>query len=170
MRHHQHRAAKFLQGHGQRQTHFEVQVVGRFVEQQQVGFFPGNQCQRQAGFFATREIQHRLVQTRATEVETTEEVAQGLLALGRRQTLQVQQWGGFGVQRIELMLGEVANGEVFTTHQPTALRLKLAGQVFDQCRLAGAVGAQQADARARRQLQFDLLQDGLVAVTQARVG
>ncbi len=68
------------------------------------------------------------------------------------------------------MLGKVAHGEVFATHQPTALRLKLAGEVFDQRRLACAVRTQQTDACARRELQFDLLEDGLVAITQTRVG
>jgi hypothetical protein len=71
-------------------------VVGRFVEQQQVRPVPGDQRQGQARLFATGEIQHRLVDARATEVETAEEVAQGLLALGRRQTLQVQQRAGLG--------------------------------------------------------------------------
>jgi hypothetical protein len=82
---HQHRATEFLQGHGQRQAHFQVQVVGRFVEQQQVRPVPGDQRQRQAGLLATGEIQHRLIDPRAPEVEAAEEVAQCLLALGRRQ-------------------------------------------------------------------------------------
>ena len=37
------------------------------------------------------------------EVETTQEIAQGLLTLGRRQTLHMQQRAGLGVQRVELV-------------------------------------------------------------------
>ncbi|MNT38814.1 hypothetical protein D3C72_1750230 [compost metagenome] len=92
-------------------------MVGRFVEQQQVRAFPGDQRQGQTRFFTTGEIQYRLINARATEVETAEEVTQSLLALGRRQTLQVQQRAGLGIQRIELMLGEVANHGVFATGQ-----------------------------------------------------
>ncbi len=73
-------------------------MVGRFVEQQQVGLFPGDQCQRQTGFLATGKIQHRLIQARTTEVETAKEIAQRLFTLGRCQALQVQQRRRLGVQ------------------------------------------------------------------------
>ncbi|VVO40828.1 hypothetical protein PS712_05842 [Pseudomonas fluorescens] len=148
----------------------EVQVVGRFVEQQQVRTIPGDQRQGQTRFLATGEIQHRLVDPRAAEVETTEEVAQGLLALGRRQTLQVQQRAGLGVQRVELMLGEVANHGVLATGQATGQWRKLTGEVLDQGRFTGTVRAEQANPCARGQLQLDLLEHGFVAVTQAGIG
>ena len=89
VRHHYHGTGELLQGHGQRQAHFQVEVVGWFIEQQQVGLFPGDQRQGQARLLATGEIHHRLVTTRATEVEATEKIAQGLLALAGRQTLQM---------------------------------------------------------------------------------
>ncbi|MCY1404087.1 hypothetical protein D9M71_192870 [compost metagenome] len=167
---HQHRTAEFLQCHGQCQAHFQVQVVGRLIEQQQVRAFPGDQRQGQARLFATGEIQHRLVDTGAAEVKATEEVTQRLLALGRCQTLQVQQRAGLVVQRVQLMLSEVAHRQVLTAHQTAAQWLQLAGQVFDQRRFARAVGAEQADTRTRSELQLDLLKDGLVAVTQTTFG
>ncbi|MNR22477.1 hypothetical protein D3C85_1394300 [compost metagenome] len=70
-------------------------MVGRFVEQQQVRAIPGDQRQRQAGLFAPREIQHRLIDPRTAEVESTKEVTQRLFTLGRCQALQVQQRAGF---------------------------------------------------------------------------
>ncbi|MNN53228.1 hypothetical protein D3C81_1679710 [compost metagenome] len=97
-------------------------MVGRFVEQQQVRPVPGNQCQGQARLFTTGKIQHRLVDPRATEVETAEEVAQSLFALGRCQALQVQQRAGFGIQRVKLMLGEVTDHGVLATGQATGQR------------------------------------------------
>jgi hypothetical protein len=150
VRHHQHRTTELLQRHGQGQTHFQVEVVGGFVEQQQIGFVPGNQGQRQPCLLAAREIQHWLVQARTTEVETTEEITQRLLALGRRNALQMQQWAGLGVQRVELVLGKVANHRVLAAHHTTAQRLKLTGKVLDQRGFTGAVRAQQANACSRR--------------------
>ena len=135
---------ELLQGHGQCQAHLQVQVVGRFVEQQQVGPLPGNQRQGQAGLFAAGEVQHRFVDARTAKIETAKEVAQGLLALGGGQALQVQQGAGLAVQRIELVLGKVAHHQVLAAHQASGQRLQLAGQVLDQGRFAGAVGAQQA--------------------------
>ncbi|MOA05364.1 hypothetical protein D3C78_1249580 [compost metagenome] len=120
--HDYHGTGKLLQRHGQRQAHFQVQVVGRFVEQQQVWPLPGDQGQRQAGFFAPGEIHHRLVHAVAMEVEPAEEVTQGLLALGRRNALQVQQRAGLVVQRVQLMLGEVTDCQVLTQHQAARQR------------------------------------------------
>lgn len=170
VRHHQYRTAELLQGHGQRQTHFEIKVVSRFVEQQQVRTTPRNQRQRKTGLFAARKIQHRLINARTTEVETTEEVAQGLFTFSRRQSLQMQQRAGFGVQRIELVLGKVAYDQILATGQPASQRRQLAREVFDQRRFARPVGAQQTDAGARHQLQFDLLQNGFVAIPQTGIG
>ncbi|MCY1354510.1 hypothetical protein D9M69_408900 [compost metagenome] len=145
-------------------------MVGRFVEQQQVGLLPGDQRQRQARLLAAGEIQYRLVAAVATEVETAEEIAQGLLALTRGNALQVQQRAGLGVQRVELVLGEVANGEILAALQMSGEQFEIAGEGLDQGRLAGAVGTEQADPRARSELQLDLLQHGLVAVAETRLG
>ena len=131
VRHHHHGTGKLLQGHGQRQAHFQVEVVGRFVEQQQVWPFPGDQRQRQTGLFATREVHDRLVATSAVEVETAQEVAQGLLTLSGRDALQVQQRAGLVVQRVELVLGEVANGQVFAPYQSARQRFQFTRKVLD---------------------------------------
>ncbi len=169
VRHHQYRTTELLQSHGQRQAHFQVQVVGGFVEQQQVRSVPGDQCQGQTRFFATGEIQYRLIDARTTEVKATEEVAQGLLTLGRRQTLQVQQRAGLGIEGVQLMLGKVAHHQVLATGQTAGQRLQFTRQVLDQCRLAGAVRAEQTNTCARRELQLDLLQNGFVAIPQTRI-
>ena len=104
------------------------------------------------------------------EVEATEEVAQGLLALGGSNTLQVQQRAGLVVQRVQLVLGKVANRQVLATDQAARQRLQLTRKVFDEGRLAGAVGPEQANARTRGELQLDLVEDGLVAIAQAAFG
>jgi hypothetical protein len=50
-----HAAFVVLQREGQRFAHFEVEVVGRLVEQQQVGLGADQQGQRQARFLAAGE-------------------------------------------------------------------------------------------------------------------
>ncbi|MNS66208.1 hypothetical protein D3C72_994100 [compost metagenome] len=145
-------------------------MVGRFVEQQQVRSLPGDQGQRQAGLLTTGEVHHRLVDAIAMEVEATQEVAQGLLTLGGGNALQVQQRAGLVVQRIQLVLGEVAHGQVLTPHQAARQWLELACEVLDQGRLASAVGAEQANARTGGELQLDLVEDRLVTVAQAAFG
>nr|VVM92611.1 hypothetical protein PS652_02868 [Pseudomonas fluorescens] len=68
------------------------------------------------------------------------------------------------------MLGKVANREILAAHQAPAEGLQFTGKVLDQGRLTRTVGAQQADPRTRGELQFDLLEDGLVAVAQTAFG
>ncbi|PTC33665.1 large tegument protein [Pseudomonas paraeruginosa] len=169
MGNHQHRPGKFLQGHGQGQAHLQVEVVGRLVEQQQVGLLPGDQRQGQASLLATGKVQHRLVYPRAAEVEAAKEVLEGLLALAGGDTLQMQQRAGLRIERVELMLGEVADRQVLAAQQASTQFGQVASQGLDQGRLAGAVGAEQTDARAGHQLQLDLLQHRLVAIAEAAV-
>ncbi|MNL31225.1 hypothetical protein D3C87_1530010 [compost metagenome] len=52
VRHQDQRAFELRQRHGQRLAGVEVQVVGRLVQQQQVGLLPDDQRQRQAGLLA----------------------------------------------------------------------------------------------------------------------
>lgn len=129
---HHHCTGKLLQGHGQRQTHFQVQVVGRFVKQQQVWPLPGNQRKCQASLFATGEVHHRLVAAGTVEVEAAEEVAQRLLTLGRGNALQVQQRAGLVIQRVQLMLGKVAYSQVLAANQTARQRFQLTCKVLDQ--------------------------------------
>ena len=108
----QHGAFKGLQGNGQGVTHFHVEVVGWFVEQQQVGFLPCDKSQRQTRFLATREVLDCLINTVALKGKATQKVAQCLFALIRRQSRQMQQWAGVRVKAVELMLGKVTDSQV----------------------------------------------------------
>ncbi len=92
-------------------------MVGRLVEQQQIGLTPGDQRQRQPGLFTAREIENRLIAAITAKVETTEEITQYLFTFARGDALQMQQRTGLGIQSIELMLGKIADNQVFTTLQ-----------------------------------------------------
>ena len=46
------RALKALQGNTQRMAHFQIKVIGRLIEQQQIWFLANHCCQHQARLFA----------------------------------------------------------------------------------------------------------------------
>ncbi|KAG1386484.1 hypothetical protein G6F59_016839 [Rhizopus arrhizus] len=79
MRDHHDRALEGRQCFGQRFAHFQVKVVGRFVQQQHVRLLPGDQCQCPARARATGEAINRLERAVAGEVPLAEEVAERLV-------------------------------------------------------------------------------------------
>ena len=89
VRNHHQRAFELNQRFGQRLTHVEIQVVGRFIEQQQVRALPDDQRQHQTGLFAAGEALGVFSHLIALEAEAAEIVAQLLLHLLRRKTREV---------------------------------------------------------------------------------
>ena len=89
VRNHHQRAFELNQRFGQRLAHVEIQVVGRFIEQQQVRALPDDQRQHQAGLFAAGEALGVFSHLIALEAKAAEIVAQLLLHLLRRQTREV---------------------------------------------------------------------------------
>ena len=65
------------------------------------------------------------------------------------------------------MLGEVAELDTFCETDLAAHRLEFTRQQLNQSRLPGAVAAQQADARARHQIELDGVEDNTLAVAGA---
>ena len=63
------RAFKFIKGHGKRLAGGQVQVVGRLIEQQQIGALPHHHAKHQAGFFTPTHAAHTLLDHVTTEVE-----------------------------------------------------------------------------------------------------
>ena len=80
------RPFELYQRFGQRLTHVEIEVVGRFIKQQQVWTLPDDQRQHQTGLFAAGEALGVFGDLIALEAEAAEIVAQLLLHLLRRQT------------------------------------------------------------------------------------
>ena len=91
MRHYHQRTVKFLQGFCNRFTHLDIEVIGRFVEQQQIRFLPDDQSQRKPGFFATRKRRDAGVSLLTSEVKAAEEIAEFLLARAGIEPLHVLQ-------------------------------------------------------------------------------
>lgn len=82
------RPFELYQRFGQRLAHVEIEVVGRFIKQQQVWTLPDDQRQHQTGFFAAGETLGVFRHLIATEAKAAEVVAQFLLHLLRRQARQ----------------------------------------------------------------------------------
>ena len=112
------RAVVCLQRDRQRLAHLDVEMVGRFVEQQHRRARTGNERQDQAGFLATGQRAHRALDHVATEAPSAQVVAGPLLphALSRRRVQRRQRRAG-EPQRLHLVLGKIAHLAVPATHE-----------------------------------------------------
>ena len=72
-----------LQRHRQRLAHFQIEMVGRLVEQQQVRSQVTHECQHQACFFAAGERADGFEHAIAAEPKAAQEIAQLLFRCSR---------------------------------------------------------------------------------------
>ena len=118
MRDHDYRAGEILQRRDQRMAHFEVEMVGGLVEQQQVGALGYQDGEREARAFAAREMDHRFEHPVAAKAETAEMIAPPLFvplrtradfvdAIGQR-----DQRGVARVEPVDFELREIADDEI----------------------------------------------------------
>ena len=142
-------------------------MVGRFVEQQQVRALPDDQGQHQTRLFSTGEAAGLFADLIALETKAAQIIAQLLLQLLRRQARQVLQRRLIGAQKLQLMLGEVAELDAFGEADLPAYGLEFASQELNQRRFPGAVAAQQADTRPRHQIELDGVEDNTLAIAGA---
>ena len=159
VRDHHDRAVEIAERLGQRLAHVEVEVVGRFVEQQQVRASPGDQRQRQPRLLAAAEGVDDLERAVAGEVPLAEEIAQFLVGDVGRELAQVVERSGAGDQRFHRVLGEVADAQVRMRLAFAGQGRQFADQGLHQRRLARAVGAEQADAVAGLEPEVDAAED-----------
>ena len=87
------RALVVLQRFRQRFAHFDVEMVGRFIEQQQVRTLACEQRQREPRFFAAGELGNRRQHAIAAKIEAAEVVAQFLLAGAGLEILEMPERG-----------------------------------------------------------------------------
>ncbi|MNR21224.1 hypothetical protein D3C85_1381130 [compost metagenome] len=107
-------------------------MVGRFVQQQQVGLLPHQQRQRQTCLFAAGHRPDHAVDGVAAEVEAAKEAAQLQFARLRRQLLHMPQRRFVVAQGVELVLGEVADAQHLGADHLAGQRLQLTGQQLHQ--------------------------------------
>jgi hypothetical protein len=159
VRHDHQRAAVALQRHGQRPAHLQVEVVGRLVQQQQVWPALDQRGEREARFLAARERPDRPLGALARKAEAAEEVAQPLLALAAVQARHHPQRRLLGTQQLDLVLGEVADGDIARRDTLAGERRELAGERSHERRLAVAVGADHRHAIGAREGEFHARED-----------
>ena len=138
-----------LQCQRQGLAHLDVEVVGGFVENQQIRLHPGHAGQRHTGFFTAGKRLDHFQCTVAVETESAEEITDFLFAGLGLQALQNQYARGRGIQRLQLMLGKIANANVLAVGTFAVQQRDFFAKGFQQRGFTGAVGAQQADAMTR---------------------
>ena len=166
-----HGAFELVQRHGECLARGQVEMVGRLIQQQQVGALPDDHGQHQPGFFAATHAAHALRHHVAAELEAAEEVAQVLLAaglgsdigVGLGQADHVAQRGVVQLQHVQLLLGEIAQTQALAFGDASCQQGQGVGDGFDEGGLALAVGAEHADALARQHGAVHIAQDHRVA-------
>src|SRR5690606_7648480 len=122
-----------------------------------------------SGPLAAGERAHRLEHAVASKREPAEKVARVLLAELRIDREQMRDRRGREIERVDLVLREVADREMGAAQRFAAHRLELAGEELDQRRLAGAVRAEEPDALAGREAQVDRVEHGPAGVADRHV-
>ena len=141
----QHRAGKIGQRLYQRIARINVQMVARFVQNQQLRRVARGQRQQQPGFFTTGQIFHRCfgpvgIQTESGELSTH------LRWRGARQGAgHVQDGRVVHRQIVFLVLGEIPHAQPRAAAHFPAHRFQPPGKQFCKGRFAVAVGAEQRD-------------------------
>ena len=145
----------------------EVEVVGRLVEDQDVGAGVHEDRQRQPPALAARETLDRLLGRLAGEQELAEQRARLRRGELRGALGGLEHGGG----RVELLgvLGEQAELDVVAAPQLAGVELALAGERRDQRRLARPVGPDQRHVLAALQPQLGVAQQLALADPQRRV-
>jgi hypothetical protein len=183
----------------------QVQVVGRFVEQQDVGLAEERLREQHLHLFGAGEVGHQFLMQVGTDAQTVQKGGRVRLGFPAVQFGKLAlQFGGahavcirevlFHIDRVffqhdgvetgmahnhRLEHGVGVKGEVVLLQhrQPLArgdgdlagLRFDLAGQDLQEGRLAGTVGANEAVAVARRELNVDVFKKLAVAIPEANV-
>ena len=141
-------AVVILQRFGERLAHLDVEVIGGLVQQQQVGLLPDEQREREPRFLAAGEAADRMADHVAAEIETSEKVAELLLACPGIDFREMPQRRLVGTKLLDLMLREVADRQCLRRVALAGLRRQRSGDRLEERRFPGPVGAEEPDAIA----------------------
>ena len=160
MRHHHDSPIELLQRLHQRFDRVHVQMVRRLVQQQNVRPLVRDRREHHARLLPSGQRPDRLHCQRSGNAERAQQGSQLLLLRERRQFLHVLQRGEHVLQRVHVVLREVADLEVVVAVDLARLRLQRGVQHAQEGGLADAVGSQQRDAAAHLHLEGHVLEDG----------
>ena len=140
----------------------EIEMVGGLVQQQDIGRGRQHARQRGAAGLAAGNMRGILV---AVQPELLQDVARLIVIVARPEAgLDIGQRGGKAAK--VRLLRQIADGGAGLHEAAAAVGFDQAGRDLQQCRFAGAVTADQADALALRYRQFDARQQRRAAEGQ----
>src|SRR4051812_24888790 len=143
----------------------KIQVVGRLVQQQDIGRGRQHARERSAARFAAGDMRRILF---AAEPELFDQIPRLVMVIaGMEAGLDIGQRGG-ETGKIRL-LRQVADGGAGLNETAAAIGFDQAGGDLEQSGFAGTVAADQADALAVRNRQFDTRQERRAAEGQLDV-
>ena len=158
---------EILQRYSQCLAHFDIQMVGRFVHDQQVGFHPCHTRQCQTCFLTAGEGFDDFQGAITMKTKAAEEVTDFLFRCFWSQALQNQSAAGFYIKGFELMLSVIADAQVFAFGTLAADHWQFFAQGFQQSRFTCTVGSEQTDAVAWYDAEFHVRQNGFFGITQS---
>lgn len=124
----------------------DVQMVGRFVEDEDMRVRQTEARERDAGFLAAGQEGHFLQAGGAGDAEGAEVAAVLLVLLARVGFGHEANSAGGHVEGVDVVLGEEADAEAGVLGDEADGGLELADEEFEDGGFAGAVGADDADA------------------------
>ncbi len=146
MRDQHHSAGKIGQRLHQRLAGIDVEMVGRFVQDQHLRRLPRREREQQAGLLAARQRGHTGLGAVGIETEAGKLGAVHRHAGTRQGSRHVGEWRRRHVQRLALVLREIPDLEPGRPAELARQRRQAAGQKPRERGFAVAVGAEQRDA------------------------
>jgi len=126
----------------QRRAAVDVEMVGRLVEEHEMGTVEGCEPQQKPRALAARELRRRRIGLGARKSDRPCAGAHLCLRLIRHQATQVIIGALVGSKLVELMLREIADLELVGARDPAGHRRQAPADELHQRRLAVAIGAQ----------------------------
>ena len=171
MTNHQHATLERPQRARQSIHGLNVKMIGRFVQNEDMRVRQTQTRKRNAGLLTAGQEGHFLQPRRARNAKGAE-VPSVLLVLLARVILRHESDGADGhVEGVDVVLGEEADAEAGVLGDEAGRGLEVADEEFEDGGLAGAVGADDADARVELHVQVDVAEErslGRVAEGDAR--
>ena len=150
------------QGFSQGLDGLHVQMIRRFVQNEEVGFLDAHRGERDATLLTTAEGEEGLKRQLARDAELTQLAAvvfhghTGTFRLNKLDAVEVH------VQLIDVMLGEITQFQLPMAEAMAFHGLELAEQDFQERGFSGAVLADDADFRVHVGGKIDVVEDGFV--------
>src|SRR5580693_6101295 len=146
MRYEDHGAFKILQGVHQHLLGRKIQVIGRFVEHQEVRRVVEHACYCQPRFFSAGECADLLIYVFAGELECSCQISQRSETVLGKILLQLFDDGEIGIEHIEGLLREVAHIQTGAEPHASGVWSAGSGNHFKKRSLTSAVSSHDGPA------------------------